>query len=161
MIVTFIGVNHRSDFLVKRKMQTGFSLIELIMVIVIMGALSAVAMTRFDRSTFEAQAAAGELIQAIRYAQEKSMTNTGAPNYQIQILNNGYNVTQNAVAITHPIEGTVGYTRNWANITIAPIATIIFDGYGNPALGGPMIFTVTQGASSATVTVEDVTGFAR
>lgn len=137
--------------------QTGFTLIEMVMVIVIMGALAAVAIPKFDRSPFDVEAAAGELIQAIRYAQGKSMTDVDANKYQIAVTASGYTVTQNGVAITHPITQAASYSKTWSDISIGSSATIVFDGYGEPNAGAS--FTLSKGANSKTVTVQAVTGF--
>lgn len=144
-----------------RRDQCGFTLIELVMVIVIMGALSAVAFARFNRSDFQVQAAAKELVAAIRYTQDKSMSHTGATNYRIAIVPSGYSVTQGGAAIIHPIDGSLGYSRSWSDISLDTTATLSFDGYGNPGLAAPLTITLSQGAASTTITVEDVTGFAR
>ena len=145
----------------KRHQQNGFTLIEMIMVIVIMGALSVVAIAKFDRDSFEAEAVINEVIQAIRYAQSKSMSNTGANNFQIAIAANGYSVTQNGVAILHPVSGVSGYSKTWSDVTLSPAMTIVFDGYGDPGLGSNTTFTVTKGSDSRSFTVEAITGFSR
>jgi prepilin-type N-terminal cleavage/methylation domain-containing protein len=143
------------------KTQRGFTLIELIMVIVIMGALSAVAMSKFNRNSFDVAAAAGELVLAIRYAQEKSMSNSGATNYQIEITGTGFAVTQGGAAIVHPVTGEPGYTKIWSDITLDTTTMIIFDAYGNPGLGAALTITLSKGSDNDSVTVENVTGFAR
>jgi len=144
------------------KQQTGFTLIELIMVIVIMAALSVLAFSKFNRNSFDVAAAAGELVQAIRYTQEKSMSHSGASNYQIAISGTGYSVTRGGTAITHPLTGVTGYTRTWPDITLDTTATIIFDAWGNPSgLGAPLTITLSKGSDSDSVTVENITGFAR
>jgi prepilin-type N-terminal cleavage/methylation domain-containing protein len=141
--------------------QAGFTLVELIMVIVIMGALSAVAINKFNRNTFDVAAAAGELVQAVRYAQDKSMSHSGDTNYQIDITSTGYAVTQGGALIAHPVTGTAGYTKTWTDISLSTTATIIFNAYGNPGLGAPLAITLSKGSDNVTVVVEDVTGFAR
>ncbi|MCF6338397.1 MAG: type II secretion system GspH family protein [Gammaproteobacteria bacterium] len=144
------------------KQQSGFTLIELIMVIVIMGALSALAISKFNRNTFDVVAASGELVQAIRYAQNKSMSHSGASNYQIAINGTGYTVTQAGTAITHPLTGATSYTKTWSDITLDTTTTIIFDAYGNPlSLSTPLTITLNKGSDSDSVTVENITGFTR
>jgi len=143
------------------KRQQGFTLVELIMVIIIMGALSAVAISKFNRSSFDVVAAAGELVQAIRYAQDKSMSHSGATNFQIDITASGYSVTQGGAAIPHPVTGAANYSKTWSDISLDTTATIVFDAYGDPGLGAPLTITLSKGADSAAVTVEDVTGFTR
>lgn len=147
--------------------QRGFTLVELVTVLVIVGALAVTAITHFNPGTFEARAAADELVAAMRYAQEKSMTNTGAPPFQIQVTGTGYSVTQNGSAIPHPVTGAGTYTSSWTKIGVSPTATISFDGYGEPTLlagawgGNQLAFTVSVGSESDGVTLERVTGFAR
>jgi prepilin-type N-terminal cleavage/methylation domain-containing protein len=141
--------------------QRGFTLVELVAVLLIIGALSVVAVAKFNPATFEARAAADELLAAIRYAQEKSMSNTGATDYQIAVTSSGYAVTQGGAAIPHPVTGAAGYSRTWSDVSLSPATTIVFDGYGAPNLAAPVTITLSHGSESASVTVENVTGFAR
>jgi type IV pilus assembly protein PilE len=148
--------------MMRQRMEHGFTLVEVVMVIVIMGVLAAVAFSKFSRDAFDVAAASGELVQAIRYAQDKSMNHSGANNYRIDINTSGYAVTQSGVAIPHPVTGAASYTRTWSDISLAPAATITFDSYGNPiALAAPLTITVSKGADSDSVTVENITGFVR
>jgi len=148
-------------FLRVNKRELGFTLIELIMVIVIMGTLAAMAVSKFNRNVFDVAAATGELVQAIRYAQDKSMTHSGDTNYQIDITGTGYTVTQGGTNILHPVTGAAAYTKTWTDISLDTTATIVFDAYGNPGLGTSLTISVSKGSDSDSVTVEDVTGFVR
>jgi len=149
------------------KRQRGFTLVELVTVLIIVGALAVTAIASFNPALFQSRAAADELVAALRYAQERSMTNTGAPRFQIQVTGTGYSVTQNGVAITHPVTGVGAYTSSWTNVSVSQTATISFDGYGEPTLlagawgGNQLAFTLTVGSESDGVTLERVTGFAR
>lgn len=140
---------------------------ELVTVMIIVGVLSVTVITHFNPATFESRAAADELVTAMRYAQEKSMSNTGAAPYQIQVTGSGYSVTQNGAAIPHPVTGAGTYTRSWTKVSVSPTATIGFDGYGEPTLlagawgGNQLAFTLSVGSESDGVTLERVTGFAR
>jgi len=145
----------------RRAGQRGFTLMELIMVIIIMGALSAVAYSRLNTDHFDVVAAAGELVQAIRFAQDKSMSHSGGSNYQVSISGTGYQVTRAGSPVVNPVTGSSPYTESWSGIAIDTSTTIVFDAYGDPGLGAPLTITLSKGADSATVTVEDVTGFAR
>ena len=131
------------------------------MVIVIMGALSAIAITKFNRNAFDVVAASGELVQAIRYAQEKSMSHSGATNFQIAITGSGYTVTQGGAPLPHPVDGSATYTKIWSDVALDTTVTIVFDAYGNPGIGAPLTITLSKGSDSDTVTVENVTGFVR
>jgi prepilin-type N-terminal cleavage/methylation domain-containing protein len=146
----------------------GFSLVEMVMVIVIIGALSIIAISKFNLNSFESAAYTTELAAAIRYAQEKSMSNSGAADYQIAINGTNYRVTQAGADIPHPVTGAGIYQPSWTNVALAPTGVISFDAYGTPTLSGGLswsgnqeVIAVTVGSDTGNVVVEQVTGFAR
>ncbi|HFE37228.1 MAG TPA: prepilin-type N-terminal cleavage/methylation domain-containing protein [Gammaproteobacteria bacterium] len=153
----------------------GFTLIELILVIILLGTLSISAVSRFNSHSFESASVAAELISAIRYAQEMSMVNTGqdidgdgnADYYQVVIGAGGYSVSQNrssdgvASAIANPVSNESPYASTWTNVSLSPVITIKFDGLGEPNISASQTISVTVGADSRNVIVEKVTGFTR
>ncbi len=153
----------------------GFTMIELILVMVLLGILSVSAVSRFNLTSFESATAAGELIEAIRYAQTMSMTHTGqdidgdnkTDYYQITITTTGYTINQRrssdgvASQVTNPLSNASSYTRNWSNVTLAPAITILFNGSGAPDLAGAQAISVAIGSDVRMITIEQTTGFIR
>jgi len=139
----------------------GFTFIELIMVIILLGVLSVTAVGRFSNHSFESAKVAGELVSAIRYAQEMSMVNTGTDAYQVAITSTGYTVSQNGADVRNPTNYASTYVSSWTNVTLSPVVTISFDGVGAPNIGSTQTITVTVGSDSRDVIVEEVTGFTR
>jgi len=110
--------------------EQGFTLIELIMVIVILGILSATAMPKFSgKGMFAEHAFFSDTLNAIRYAQ-KLAVKTGC-NVQVSINSNSYTLkrlgsssstscsgsTYNLV-IPHPSSGASTYSGSEPNITL-------------------------------------------
>lgn len=151
---------------------SGFTLIELVMIIILLGVLAAVATPRF--TSFESRAAAQEVIEAIRYAQEMAMTHSGQDGdgdgnldfYRFAINGNNFVVvradadsTQN---IPHPVEGTADYTNSWGGgVTFDGNVTIDFNARGLPSNGANVIINVTADGQTETIRVERQTGYAR
>ena len=75
---------------------SGFTLVELIMTIVLLGILSVVAISSFNRGDFEEQGFFDELIQVVRYAQKYAVTS----NCEVQVA-----LTANSYALSLPNQG--------------------------------------------------------
>ncbi len=148
--------------------QSGFTLIEMIAVMVIMATLAVVAMGSFNPNDYELSAARDELVGALRYAQSMSLSHTGAVDYEVTLTSTGYSVTQGGALITHPVTGASAYSSSWSNVTLGSNGTVSFDGYGEPSLAGglawsgnQLVVTVTVGNVSDSLRVERITGFVR
>ena len=155
--------------------QRGFTLIELIMVIVLVGIIAVYASSRFDRAGYDNQQIAHEIIEAIRYAQAQAMSHSGtdsdgdgnfdrfrinfdsaADSYEIVIDDNNSADLGN---VANPSAGTATYTQSWAaGVDINSTATSLsFNSRGEP-VGLAAVATITINGDR-TITIQPITGY--
>ena len=151
----------------------GFTMIELIMVIVLVGILAVVAAPKLGSlEAYNVHRASYDLLEAIRYAQEQSMINSGANDFQIAISGTGYTVTQSGTSISNPLTGASGYTQDaseWSGISLSGGQTISFDHRGIPSCSATACsdpgdtsatITLSKSGETASITIEKFTGYA-
>ncbi len=163
--------------------QRGFTLIELVMIIVILGILSAVAYERWPVGLEEA-AAAKEFKRAVRYAQHKAMTRKYDDTYTdkpwgITISANRYTIQRQNGKCLPPDESEINNSDKCAeepyrNRTlndkastsfIGPTPSIWFNGLGEPidTAGSPLAtdttFTIKADGSGTPVIIHPHTGY--
>jgi len=162
----------------------GFTLIELVMVIIVIGIVAVYAAPRFNLDDYEVTEAASEVVEAIRYTQALAMEHSGLADsdtdgnedlYCFRIAGNNYAVSISdsnsnpAVNVADPVTGAVSYTQSWGTgITFNPapsVNDICFSSRGEPidingaALGANATITVRSGGANSIITVEQLTGF--
>lgn len=151
----------------RSKWQAGFTLMELIVIVVLLGILSVVVYARFNPATFRAAGFEQEVRAAIRFAQ-KFAIESGC-DVQVDISGGGYvlRIRDDATGLTPPCLGASGAfgtglqnPATGAAYAGAPpsgvaVGNLVFtyDRQGRPSAGG----AVAVGAN--TVTVEAGTGF--
>lgn len=143
------------------------------MVIVLIAIISIVAIPRMQSDIFDIRAAAQELVEALRYAQQQSMSNSGTSNYAVILTSGGYRVTQGGADVRNPYTGAIGFSEDtavWSGITLAPTGTVTFNAKGKPTCSGGLAacssstdssanIVVNNGSDSETVTIERFTGY--
>jgi len=158
-------------------MSRGFTLVELIVVILVIGVLAFVVSPRLSQNTIELSSQAEQVATDIRYAQTLSMTRGGAlgaqgrycifftaTGYQLRHNNNSY-ATPCATAVAHPANGSTavivlsGAAVATANLTGGYIE---FDTKGQPtsfaAPASNATITLNATGGPRTVIVSPVTG---
>lgn len=151
----------------------GFTLVEVIAVLVLFGILAIYATNRMGNDQFKAIAEADALRAALRYAQARAMADI----YTWGISQDGSSYTlvvDNAsVAASAKLPGGGGATRTMpSGVTLGGATLILFDWRGQPvtanitAIGGTASaatanqnITVTASTTTETVTVTPYTGF--
>lgn len=140
---------------IQRKKQTGFTLVELIAVITLLGVLSVVLFSRINSvSASRVQASRDDVIAALFFAQQLAMSRS---NIQLTISANSINVTENGNSIKldssfYPLAMPVGIS-----LTATP-SNFSYDKLGRTSPGVIQIQT-SDGAYSINVNVE-ITGYA-
>ncbi len=137
---------------------TGFTLVELVMIIVILGILSVVVMPKFwDNSTFQARGFADQVLATLRYAQKSAIA---------QHQNVCVSLTTTAIALK--IIGTPPCTTNLnlpgaqsnsltapSGITLNPAISLTFDALGRASTTA----TIAISGVTPSITVEAETGY--
>jgi prepilin-type N-terminal cleavage/methylation domain-containing protein len=154
------------------KRNTAFTLTELIIVIIILGILSTLAVTRWPGTRINLNAQAQQLASDIRYTQTLSMSR--GQDYRINLATTNYSITTSAgVAVNNPITGaaTIALPTSPAiTITIPPTnlpnSLIAFNSLGVPytnttattTLNSAAVITLTSGTNTTTITIQPQTG---
>lgn len=144
---------------------SGFTLIELIMVLVVLGALSIFVLPRmFNKGSFDTIAFQQELKTAIRYAHKLSIAS--GCEIQVSLTANSYalfypNTTCNPPdgygtnPVGHPVQ-----SGNYSNTTVTGVTIAGFGNFNFTAVGAPSAAgTITINPGGKTIVVNALTGY--
>jgi MSHA pilin protein MshC len=140
--------------------QQGFTLTELVIILVLVGVLAAFVVPRIDIEGFERQAFASELINALRYAQKTAIgsgchvqatVNAASDSYSLSYTGAGGSVCgSGSTSLLHPTRG--GAFTGSGELDAG--GTVVFDAMGRTAAG----LSITL-ASGEVIVVEPGTGY--
>ena len=157
----------------------GFSLIELVMIIVVMGILGIVVLTRYRPTELSVSIEADRLMRDIRHMQMLAITwgqalriTPAGATYSVSCASGSIVAPCNgAAAVTDPAIGTTFTRTLGTGVTITAGASFDIDALGRPGTwaAGPTFtlangipaatFTLTGGGETSTVSVTRLTGF--
>ncbi len=130
--------------------QSGFTLVELIIVLVILGLISAYALPRFfDLQRFDDRGFYTEVVNATRYAQQYAVaTNCDV---QVRLTSNSFSLfrldnsnctgTSFNTAVLNPVSFNA-FTNTNTNVTISPAILFTFDALGVASVASNTAITV-------------------
>lgn len=148
----------------------GFTWVELIVVIVILGIISAFVVSGMMSSDTELAARSEVLKTHLRYAQSRSMNSNTV--WYIKFSSNTYSLYKDGEADSKPLPGSDSLTVTLPSMMsiaydYAGSDIVSFDGRGKPctdsgaqtAQGTSRSLTITSGSDSRTITITKNTGF--
>jgi len=134
------------------KNNKGFTLIEMISVILVLGIISAVAVPMFDNSTINTTLVANTVQTDIQYTQELAMTR----NQDIEI-----SFGAGATSYSLPIDPSGVWSADTRalpqGVTIQDAVNVSFNKHGEISSGGAVV-TLNANGTTMTVTVQGYTG---
>ena len=142
----------------------GFTLIEVIAVLIILGIIVAVAASRMGANQNDLIPQADIVKSHLRFAQLKALADDSSSTSTWGIAFSGtfYTLQNNlATATTATLPGASDGTRNTlpSGVTVvASVSPVTFDSWGSPA-GGAQTVTLSQGGGSITINIANITGY--
>jgi MSHA pilin protein MshC len=160
----FMGARYVGAGRTVRRLQAGFTLTELVAVILIMGILSVGAVSLFDRRTFDTAGFADQAQNAFAYAQKVAV----AQRRPVQVALTASTIslivcTVSDCSATTPVPAVLG-SGNFISAapsgvtlsTTPSVSTLTFDALGRASTG---IVVTISGSGSRSFTVEQETGY--
>jgi len=131
---------------VKIETQNGFTTIELIMVIIIIGVIAVIAIPKFTGMSVVSIGGAADMIQAdIRYTQELAMTVYEAKSVTFTSGAGSYTVDSETQELP-------------SGVTISNNFIVTFNSLGEPIAGGGDSVSISAGGENGTIGVTEYTG---
>lgn len=139
----------------------GFTVIEMVAVLIIVAILSAVAISRVAPDASNLRAEVNDLKAGLRYAQQMAIASDSTITFGITVTSNNYTLVRTGGAGNQPnLPGESSPTHTFNGIT-ATAGTFTFNEWGGLAAGSATATTLTRtGGGSRTINVISETGYA-
>ena len=138
--------------------QAGFSLIEVIVVVLLLAVMSAVVLNRGTGSNARLMAETGKLRTHLRFAQSLGLANN-IDDWALAIRSDGYTLQRNGATASLRLPGIAeaAYTFPEGIGVTEGATTITFDEWGSPG-NSTLVITLSDGTYSSTITIDTETG---
>ncbi|MEW6335740.1 MAG: GspH/FimT family pseudopilin [Thermodesulfobacteriota bacterium] len=139
----------------------GFTLIEVVAVLVILAILSAVAMSRVGSVEPNLRSEVNDLKAALRYAQQMAIASDSVVTFGVTVTAGGYTLVRTGGSGSQPVLPGEGSSSHTFKGVTATAGTFNFNEWGGLAAGSSVATTLTgSGGGSETITVVGETGYA-
>ena len=131
-----------------RSTRAGFTLVELVLVLIIVGIVAAIAMPRYAQATARQQldAAADRLVRDFEKAQHDARATINQVAMTFDTADNSYTVTQaNGDAVVVQLDESP-YQVSVAKASFDNATTMWFNGYGVPSTAGAVVLESSTGS---------------
>lgn len=154
----YLAIKNNPSIILTMRCNTGYTVMELVMVIVLLGLVSAIVLPRINLDSFQEGGFFNQVLSSIRYAQKQAISTGCSVTVEIddadsEICELKWNGCASNVNLVNPGSGNIEFCPDSSAATI-PTVNFSFDRVGAPSAA--QSFSI----GTRTITVEANTGFA-
>lgn len=148
-------------------LQSGFTLVELVVILVIVGVLAVAALPRFfDRQSFDARGFYDQALSMARYGQKVAIAQHANVFFNANAASNTICLTYvadagcaNPAGVTNPADGNKFSKTAPAGVTLSASVSFSFSALGKPDPDAAVSLGIVGDGMTRTITVERETGY--